>query len=415
MGAMKDSGVEWIGEIPEEWTTAKFQYSAEVDYGFPADSDYFNSDEEGVPLIRIRDITSGEIATWYSGSYPRNLIVHEGDILIGMDGDFGLRTWHGPNALLNQRCCRIRGGTLDERYLFYCMEFPLKLINGLTVSTTVKHLLADDIATIELPVPFHEEQRRIGETLDGACTEIDAAIVTLEKQLSTLERYRASVIHEAVTRGLDPSVPTKPSGVEWIGEIPEGWEAKSFKYCARVAANLVEPDKYPELIEIDPDNIEGGSGRLVNVVTVAEVGAISAKQLFSKGQIIYSKIRPALNKVTIAPADGLCSADMYPISTSHDKRWLLYVMRSDIFVQQTTLISNRVAMPKINVDQLGAIKIPVPPRRQQKRIADYLDARTAAIDAILDTKRKQLDILKRRRQSLIYEYVTGKRRMGEGD
>ena len=428
MRAMKDSGVEWIGEIPEEWTTAKFQYSAEVDYGFPADSDYFNSDEEGVPLIRIRDITSGEIATWYSGSYPRNLIVHEGDILIGMDGDFGLRTWHGPNALLNQRCCRIRGGTLDERYLFYCMEFPLKLINGLTVSTTVKHLLADDIATIELPVPFHEEQRRIGETLDGACTEIDAAIVTLEKQLSALERYRASVIHEAVTRGLDPSVPTKPSGVEWIGEIPIHWQAERVAYHCELESGHTPSRDHPEWWKDDecviPWVTTGDIHRFRNgEITViddteehvSKVGLNhSSARILPAGTVALSRTA-SVGFSIIMGCDMASSQDFADWVPGHDvnSKYLLYVFRSMTMLFEQLKIGS--THKTIYMHVLKTLKMPIPPLDEQKRIADYLDSRIAAIDAILDTKRKQLDILKRRRQSLIYEYVTGKRRVGEGD
>ncbi len=301
---------------------------------------------------------------------------------------------------------------MDERFLYFCLAFPLQQINELTVSTTVKHLLADDISGIKLPMPPLSGQIRIGKKLDELNSGYSLAAAVLEAQISILERYRASVIHKAVTKGLDPSVPTKRSGIEWIGKLPSSWQAKRFKYVAKVVANLVQPEDYPDLIEIDPENIEKHSGRLINVKTAGEVGAISAKQLFIKGQIIYSKIRPALNKVVIAPDDGLCSADMYPIETNENPNWLLYVMRSSLFVSQTALVAGmRVKMPKVNVEELGDVWIPVPPVTEQRDIAEYLDNKCEQIDAILETKRQQLDVLKRRRRSLVYEYVTGKRRV----
>lgn len=409
--AMKPSGVEWIGEVPSSWDVEPYKYCASIDNGFPADSAFFNAEGKGIPLLRIRDITRRKTETWYSGPYPASLVVGPGDIIIGMDGDFNLCTWEKPKALLNQRCCRISGRKLENRFLFYCMAFPLKQINDLTVSTTVKHLLVPDIEGISLPIPSREEQKRISDYLDKRCTAIDSTVATLEEQIDVLERYRASVIHEAVTRGLDSRVPVKRINTDWIEKIPASWELEPFKRVASVASNLVDPNLYPDMIEIDPDNIESGTGKLVDIKTVGEVGAISAKQLFFKGQILYSKIRPELNKVTIAPDDGLCSADMYPIATSQCGKWLSYVMRSDLFVQQTALISYRVAMPKINVEQLAEIKIPVPPPPEQERIADYLDNRCTTIDEVIDIKSKQLDVLKKRRQSLIYEYVTGKRRV----
>ena len=412
-------------QVPTSWLIEPIKYVSTIVQGSTPDSsnaDYWSNGADSLVWVTPADMHEiGEIedsARHISKSGYNSCgtqMVPVGSVVISTRAPIGKINRAAIPLCTNQGCKSLVTDSMDSRYLYWAVINSRGDLVSNGRGTTFMELSAYSLGHVFVPVPPIGEQRVIAMFLDKECHAINEAMRALEKQLSTLERYRASVIHEAVTRGLDLSVPTKPSGVEWIGEIPEGWEAKSFKYCAHVAANLVDPDKYPELIEIDPDNIESGSGRLVDVVTAGEVGAISAKQLFSKGQIIYSKIRPALNKVAIAPADGLCSADMYPIATDQNKRWLLYVMRSDMFVRQTTLISSRVAMPKINVDQLGAIKIPVPPIEQQELIADYLDARTSAIDTILDTKRKQLDILKRRRQSLIYEYVTGKRRVGEGD
>ena len=110
----------------------------------------------------------------------------------------------------------------------------------------------------------------------------------------------------------------KPSGVDWIGDVPEGWNVTRFGYHATVKANLVEVDDYGSFPQISPENIEKNTGRLLAHGTVEDSGVISGNHLFKKGQILYSKIRPALNKVTIAPYPGLCCADMYPIETDED-------------------------------------------------------------------------------------------------
>lgn len=309
----------------------------------------------------------------------------------------------------------LRPKTMLPRYFTYLMESDLVCneIDRLSWGVSYPAVSESLMGSIHVPIPPLSEQEHITEKLDNELGTIDEVVCILTQQTQIIEAYRASIIHETVTRGLDSSVPIKRINTDWLEGIPASWDFMSFKRVASVSSNLVDPSTYSNMIEIDPDNIEGGTGKLVDVKTVGEVGAISAKQLFSKGQIIYSKIRPELNKVVIAPTDGLCSADMYPITTSQCVRWLSYVMRSDLFVRQTALISYRVAMPKVNAEQLAAIKIPVPPFQDQERIASYLDSRCASIDAVIDTKRKQLDVLKKRRQSLIYEYVTGKRRVSK--
>lgn len=417
MSSMKDSGVEWIGEIPVEWEVNKYRYAAKVDYGFPADSTLFNNEGIGVPLIRIRDITSGQIATWYSGTYPKNLLVQSGDILVGMDGDFGLRTWKGPDALLNQRCCRIKGGVLNGRFLFYCMAYPLNVLGSLMISTTVKHLLSSDIANITLPVAPMNEQIAIVSYLDSKCARIDAAASALAKQISLLERYRASVIHEAVTCGLDSTVPTKPSGVDWMGDIPKGWNCNKIKNVTTLKTgktpDTAEQERYydgavdwftpGDLSDapvssaektITTQAIKDGAGFIIpkNSVLLVAIGATA-------GKTGYLEINAATNQQITA---------LIPRATFAGK-YLFYVLMS--MRQRMNDLALFATVPILNNQYIGGCTIPEPPYRVQRTIADYLDARTSAIDVVLDTKRKQLDILKRRRQSLIYEFVTGKRRV----
>ncbi len=427
MAAMKDSGVEWIGEIPGEWETSKFKYCAKVDYGFPADSIFFNAEGNGIPLIRIRDVTSGEVATWYSGSYPKELVVNPGDMLIGMDGDFGLRTWRGPRALLNQRCCRVHGGTMDDRYLFHCMSFPLAQINELTVSTTVKHLLSDDIANIELPIPMLCEQQLIGLWLDRECEKIDKAVSPLEKQISTLERYRTSLIHEAVTKGLDPTAPMKPSGVDWIGDIPEDWVLTKLQQHVYLRARLgwkgLKADEYVDegyplysAFNIVENKFIQDNCDYINEKRYKE----SPEIMLSEGDVLLVKDGAGYGKHAFVsnlkrPSTVNGSIAVLTPDTELEGRYLNYSLESKVFKHQSRVLLTGMGVPHLTQHFLKNLLLTLPPLKEQMRIADYLDARTAAIDAVLETKRKQLDVLKKRRQSLIYEYVTGKRRVNQED
>ena len=232
----------------------------------------------------------------------------------------------------------------------------------------------------------------------------------IEKQIEILEEFKKSVITEAITKGLDPNVEMKDSGIECIGEIPKDWKISKFKYIASIKSNLVSPDGFEDYPQISPDNIEKNSGRLLNYNTVEESGIISGNHLFYKGQIIYSKIRPNLNKAIIAPFTGLCSADMYPIETGINTQFLLYAMLSYYFVEQVSLvIKDRVKMPKINQDELGLIYVSVPPIDEQINIVEFLEQQCSEINSLIDAKRNQLNIVDAYKKSLIYEYVTGKK------
>ena len=137
---------------------------------------------------------------------------------------------------------------------------------------------------------------------------------------------------------------------------------------------------------------------------------ISDNHLFYKGQIIYSKIRPKLNKAIIAPFDGLCSADMYPIETTEITKYILYVILSQYFLSQVVLqTEDRVKMPKINQEELGTVIIALPIQNEQQQITDYLDSKCAEIDSIIAEKKQQIETIEEYKKSLIFEYVTGKK------
>ena len=166
-------------------------------------------------------------------------------------------------------------------------------------------------------------------------------------------------------------------------QIPDSWKWAWFLSVINIAANLVPPDKYRDYMHIAPDNIEKATGKLYPCKTVGEDRVTSANHLFEKGQIIYSKIRPRLRKVVIAPFDGLCSADMYPLKTPLDTDYVFYYLLSDVFNQQVVeATSNRVLLPKINKNEMRKICIPLPPLAEQRRIAQTIAVTFAELDMI---------------------------------
>jgi type I restriction enzyme S subunit len=195
---------------------------------------------------------------------------------------------------------------------------------------------------------------------------------TAEDLYKQIQSEKQSLIKAGKIKKEKPLPPISDDEIPF--EIPENWKWVRFLSVIDIATNLVQPFEYKDYFHIAPDNIEKGTGKLLSYRTVFEDKVASPNHLFKKGQIIYSKIRPLLRKAVIAPFDGLCSADMYPLDTKIDVSYLLHYLLSDTFNHQIiNAMSSRVKMPKINQNELTKICIPLPPLAEQKRIVAKIE------------------------------------------
>jgi len=196
---LKDSNVSWIGNIPNHWDVKRGKDKLCITNGFPADSNLFDTEGDGIPLIRIRDINNNNTEVVYKGTYPELYLIKKNDILIGMDGDFNIAKWRGSAALLNQRVCKISSKSMNEDYIYYCLAFPLKEINGKKVLTTVKHLSSSDLGELSIPIPPIDEQISIAAFLNTKCSEIERVIKNIDNQIEALKALKKSLINEVIT------------------------------------------------------------------------------------------------------------------------------------------------------------------------------------------------------------------------
>ncbi|MDD6824515.1 MAG: restriction endonuclease subunit S [Oscillospiraceae bacterium] len=409
MREMKDSGIEWIGEIPKNKKILRNKYMFSYEKGkLPSST---NFDKKGFAYIGASDLDSckNEYTTYTEDETLPN--AEYNDLLVLWDGArAGLCGTHKIGKI-SSTIVRIKcDETVYQPFLYWYYKgfenFMYQSVNG----TTIPHMNRKYIENIGFIDWTIEEQQKISTYLDIKCTKIDSIIEKQEKVIEKLKEYKLSVITEAVTKGLNPDVKMKDSGVEFLGEVPENWEVIKFGRCITIKSNLVPPENYYDYPQIAPDSIEKNSARLLDYKTVMESGVISWNHLFFKGQIIYSKIRPLLNKVIIAPFDGLCSADMYPIETENNSKFIVYVILSKYFSAQVGLLTeNRVKMPKINQNELSGIIVAIPKLEEQHQIANYLDKKCSAIDKSIEQKQAIIEKLKEYKKSLIYEVVTGKR------
>lgn len=401
---MRDSGIPWIGEVPEGWEFSKIKYHCTMKSG------------DNITALDISD--NGEYPV-YGGNGLRGFYKiynkNGNHILIGRQGALAgnVHLVNGKFWATDHAVIVTLKNDVFINYFFRMLE-SMNLNQYAFDTAAQPGLSVSRIMNLNIVLPNLKEQHRIADFLGSKCSEIDTLIENLRARMESAKEYKKAVITEAVTKGLDKDAKMKDSGVEWIGEIPEGWKVVRFKHIASIKSNLVQPDKYMKYPQIAPDNIEKDTGRLLSHQTAEESGVISGNHLFYRGQILYSKIRPNLNKLTVAPFDGLCSADMYPIESKLPTLFMVYSMLSTYFVSQVSLIiQDRVKMPKINQEELGEIKVAVPSQQEMLTIADYLDSKCSEIDALLQNYEYQIATLEEYKKSLIYEYVTGKKEVPE--
>lgn len=428
MTEMKDSGVAWINTIPKKWKLKKIKYALKNrnENNNPIRSKNILSLTVKQGVIPLEEKESGgnkpkEDYSAYKLAYPNDIVMNSMNVL---SGSVGLSKYFGCVSPVYYMLRPIdeKDDVRYYNYIFQTTVFQRSLLglgNGILMkesdngklNTIRMRIPLDKLGNLLIPVPDSSIQRKIADYLDSIIPNIDMLLADIEKQIETLEEYKRSIITEAVTKGLDPDVEMKDSGIEWVGMIPKHWNVTKFKYICSVKTNLVNVKKYQEYPQISPDNIEKDSGILLNYSTVAEAGVISDNHLFFKGQILYSKIRPKLNKATIAPFNGLCSADMYPIETNENTMFVLYMILSQYFLNQVSLVTeDRVKMPKINQEELGVIKIVLPDNiNEQEKIVLYLHQKCQDISKAIEEKKEQLETLEQYKKSVIYEYVTGKK------
>lgn len=413
MREMAISKTPWINQYPSDWEQVPLHALF---------CEHKNKNQDGLEqnllslsygkVIR-KDINSN------TGLLPESFngynIVDNGDIVLrltDLQNDHrslrtGLVTERG--IITSAYCTLRKAEPVSSKYYHYLLHAFDIMKAFYTMGEGIRQSLGyDELAYIIIPKPPLPEQHAIISYLDSKCVAIDKAIDRHKKIIEKLEEYRKCQITYMTTHGITHEI-MKETSSEWYKMIPESWEIKRFKYIAAVKSNLVEPEPYMSYHQVGPDLIEKESGHLIGERTVEETGVISGNHLFFEGQILYSKVRPALNKVITAPYDGLCSADMYPIETAIDSEYMKYLMLSKPFAEQAGIIAMiRVKMPKINQDELADIVCAVPLSHQQKEIAAAISEMCSHVQESIDKHNDIIDKLEEYRKSIIYNAVTGK-------
>ena len=384
-----------------------------------SDARYYTS-SDGIPWVTTAELrekyisaTQQQLTPEALANFPALRVYGPDSVMVAMYGaTIGRLGMIEVAAACNQACCVFESSDrFDNRFLFYWLWHRRGALIALSVGGGQPNLSQQDLREERALCPPLETQQRIARFLDEKTARIDGLIEKKRALLDRLAEKRQALITRAVTKGLNPDASMKPSGIDWLGDIPAHWSLIPFKWRCKVKSGQVDPKQpeYAEMILIAPDHIESGTGRLHEVTNAEEQGAISGKFLCPAGSILYSKIRPELRKVALYDGECLCSADMYAISPGRElvSEYLFYFLLTDAFTSYAELESLRVAMPKVNREALGAFPVPTPNRDEQRKIALFCEQVDLKHREATDRVRDSIERLEEYRTAQIAAAVTG--------
>ncbi|HFI0732285.1 TPA: restriction endonuclease subunit S [Streptococcus suis] len=405
MTRMKDSGIEWIGEVPEEWGITKLKYICGMQSGNNLTSLEISSENDG-----------GKIFPVYGGNGQRGYysdFTNEGNYcLVGRQGALAgnIHFVSGKFWATDHAIVVYEHAHTYSKYLYYLLKvmnlnqyaFETSAQPGLSVEKILQ------LETIHCP---KGEQSQITDFLDKKVAQLDKVKSLLEEQIKTLEDYRQSLIYETVTKGLDKTVPLKDSGVDWIGQIPEGWGVKKHKYIMSKTKTLCSHYSGQKILSLTRQGIitrdvESGKGKMP--------ASFDGYQFLTRGDLLLClfDIDVTPRCVGVVESDGLTSPAYSRFKVSEDSNvyyyYYLFLAMDD---DKVLLHLAKNLRNSLTEDDFGDIKTIVPPYKEQEMIANYLNKKTVLIDKLIQLKKEQIENINKQRQTLIYDSVTGKRRV----
>ena len=402
------SSAPWLGTIPSHWDCKKIGSLFSERKTKVSDKDY-----PPLSVAKIGVVPQLSTAVKTDAGDNRKLVC-AGDFVINSrsdrKGSCGISELDGSVSLIN--IVLTPRNQWNGRYVHYLMRshpFSEEYYRyGRGIVSDLWTTRFSEMKSILLPIPPRAEQDQIVRFLDWKVSEINKLIALKQKEIGLLEEVRAASLSKITRRGLVDDVALRDSGYSWLGNIPQHWHLRQFSKVAMVCTNLVAPEEHLDAIQISPASIEKNTGRIINTQTVRESGVISNNHQFHEGQILYSKVRPLLNKVTIAQYGGLCSADMYPIETSLYSKYLMYFMLSHNFLCQLSMTGNRVKMPKINQDELSGLLVLYPDHEEQIVIVQEIEKIFCKFNESIAYIKEYISSLIALKARMIADVVTGK-------
>nr|WP_314107141.1 restriction endonuclease subunit S [uncultured Neisseria sp.] len=419
----KDSGVEWLGEVPSHWEVKKMKFL------FQDTSIKNKPDETLLSVTQNRGVIPRdwleERTVMPSGSLETFKFIEKDDFAISLRSfEGGLEICHHDGIIspaytvLKYNKKLLNNGYY--KYLFKCQKFISEMQTSIVGIREGKNISYEELKYSFLPIPQTNEQQKIAQFLDDKTAKIDQAVDLAEKQIALLKEHKQILIQNAVTRGLNPDVPLKDSGVEWIGQVPKHWEVKKLKYLAKFS---------PSKSEITCNHEESCSfipmeKLKLNTLVLDEIKQIknvySAYTYFRDEDLLIAKVTPCFENKNFAIAKNLVnsigfgSSEIYVLRTYNNlfNRFLFYRLQEQNFMEiAISKMSGTGGLKRVPSEFINNFQLALPPLCEQQKIADYLDKQTAKIDQAIALKTAHIEKLKEYKSVLINDVVTGKVRV----
>lgn len=415
MREMKDSGVQWIGAIPVDWKVdnPKYHFTQRKDRAKPGMVQLTASQKYGViTQTEYMERTGANIVT-VEKDFDILKLVRAGDFVIHMRSfQGGLEYSEKTGSTSSAYVMLIPHSTICEPRYY---KWFFKSSNYIDALSSTSNLVRDAQAMrwanfIQLPIPFPpaSEQRRIADFLDAKCAEIDALTADIQTQIDTLEQYKRSIITETVTKGLNPNAEMKDSGVQWIGNMPMSWNTVPNKYLMYKVKNICPVYNGEDILSLTTNGVIirdlNGGGKMPT--------SFDGYQKVAPGNLLMClfDIDVTPRCIGLVKNFGLTSPaySQFVMRTgAYAPYYYYYYLMVDYTKELLHMAKN--LRHSLTEDQLGAIKAPNPPYEEQVQIAEFLDKKCVEISRVIEDKNKQLATLDDYKESLIFEYVTGKK------
>lgn len=417
MRATKNSGFEWIGEIPTSWELYKGKYmftqrnlrgntielqllSPTQKYGVVPQSVY--EDRSGMNAVKLNE----------NANLSALKTIHKGDFCISLrsfQGGFEYSEYEGvvsPAYQVFYPVVKVARGYY--KYLFKDSGFIEKMNSYTMTLRDGKNIAFADFGNTYIPCPPVDEQQRIADFLDAKCAEIDALTADIQTQIDTLEQYKRSVITETVTKGLNPDAEMKDSGIQWVGQMPLAWDAVPNKYLMYKVKNICPVYNGEDILSLTTNGVIirdlNGGGKMPT--------SFDGYQKVTPGNLLMClfDIDVTPRCIGLVKNFGLTSPaySQFVMRTGAYAPYYYYYYLMVDYTKELLHMSKNLRH-SLTEDQLGAIKAPNPPYEEQVQIAEFLDKECVEISRVIEDKNKQLATLDEYKKSLIFEYVTGKK------
>lgn len=431
----KDSGERFAGKVPENWDRYRIKYllsrSAAGVWG-----DDEKGDANDIVCFRIADFDYAHGGLRYDNLTLRNIeqsqrngrMLSNGDLLIEKSGG-GDATPVGRVVRFSfdeQAVCSNFIHSISVRndfsnnflyYYFYSLYANKENLLYFNQTTGIQNLKVGEYLGQSIYLPPLEEQEAIAAWLDVKCGEIDKLIATQQRRIELLQELRQSIITRAVTHGINPDVTMKPSGIDWIGDIPAHWEIMMLKRCATIKTGCTpstSESKYYDSEDINwftPGDIGSDSifeaDKKISSIAKAE----RACRIFPAHIAYFVGIGATIGKVSYCDIEASANQQINAIipNSKADYKFITYCLKSQ--KEEIYLTANTVTLPIINQERTGSLIMPIPPLAEQQEIVNYIERETAKVDVAIDKAERQIALLQELRQSVITEVVTGKRKV----